>query len=181
MYKQGKNYNSIKDKIKKDFKHNISGKQIHYIIDNRDKYENEIEKDKKAKADAKYQQVLLDQQKKHDAELARAGEVVQILKQHGVNVSEEQVRKRYTTDIIEGECGCCIWHMDTLIYFVEKWPDAYQGLKGYHALNEIIRDNEESCMSQSDDHMEYKVRKKLENANKEEFNELLDIFEDTEI
>lgn len=181
LYKQGKNYDQMKDKIKKDFNQSISGKQIHYIIDNRDKYENEIEKDKKAKADARYQQALSDQQKKHDAELARAEEVVQIFKQYGVNVSEEQVRKRYTTDIIEGECGCCGWHMDTLIYFVEKWPDAYRGLEGYHALNEIIRDNEESCMSQSDNHMEYKVSKNLEDANKEEFDELLDIFDDNEI
>ena len=178
MYKQGKNYDLMKDKIKKDFKQNVSGKQIHYIINNRDKYENEIEKDKKAKADARYQQALSDQQKKHDSELARAEEVVQIFKQYGVNVSEEQVRKRYTTDIIEGECGCCGWHMDTLIYFVEKWPDAYRGLEGYHALNEIIRDNEESCMSQSDSHMEYKVNKKLEEQNKEEIKSLLDIFEE---
>lgn len=178
MYKQGKNYDLMKDKIKKDFKQNVSGKQIHYIIDNRDKYENEIEKDKKEKADAKYQQTLSEQQKQYDAELARAGEIVQIFKQYGVNVSEEQVRKRYITDIIEGECGCCGWHMDTLIYFIKKWPDAYRGLDGYHALNEIIRDNEESCMSQSDSHMEYKVNKKLEEQNKEEIKSLLDIFEE---
>ena len=181
MYKQGKNYDQMKDKINKDFNQSVSGKQIHYIIDNRERYENEIEKDKKAKADTKYQQALLNEQKKHDTELARASEVVQVFKRYGVNVSEEQVRKRYTTDIIEGECGCCAWNMGTLIYFVEQWPMAYQGLEDYCALNEIIRDNEECCMCQSYNHMESKVSKKLKEANSTELNELLDIFENEEI
>lgn len=166
MYKQGKNYDQMKAKIKKDFNQSVSGKQIHYIIDNRDRYESEIEKDKKVKADAKYQQMISDTQKEHEAELARAGEVVQVFKKYGINISEEQVRKIYETDIIGGECGCCVWNMDTLIYFVEQWPTVYQGLEGYRVLNEITRDNEECCMSQSNNHMEYKVRKKLEDTKK---------------
>lgn len=178
MYKQGKNYDKMKDKIKKDFNQSVSGKQIHYIIDNRDKYENEIEKDKKQKSEEELRRSLLAIEEEHKRELSQAGEVANILQSYGVNVTEEQVKSRYTSDIIDGDIGCWSWHMDNLTAQVERWPIVYKDLEGQRALNAILGDIEDSCVYQSDSHMEYKVSKKLEEDNKVAIKGLLDIFDE---
>lgn len=182
MYKQGKNYNQMKDKIKKDFNQIITGKQLYDIIDKREQYENYIEKDKKNKSEIEHQKRLLSIQEEHDRELAKAGEVVQVLGQYGVNVTEEQVKKRYMKDMVDGDIGCWGWHMDNLIYQVKRWPTVYRGLSNVQALNEILKDIETSCIYQSDDHMESKVRKTLDKeSKKEEINTFLDVFDEEEI
>lgn len=165
MFKNKKKYKDIQQEIIYYFDKKIDFNQIKNIIDNRKEYESKISAYDQEQSYADFEARLQQQEMEKRNDLSNAKSVVDAFKAHGYNIKEDDVKDRYTYDIIDND-WCFVYSMSNLVDWINKWWPLYVGKDGKEALNALLADAETAMFRMDESAMDSRANDALAKLNR---------------